>query len=240
MTHFVSPDWGSLWPAMRQEAHYGDRVVACFAERPASLHQMLEEALRRNPDGDALVGGDERLTYRQLMAQSERVAAGFAARGVKAGDRVALLLGNRIEFVLALFAATRLGAITVPISVREQTPGLAYMLDHCAAVLLVHEADLAPVLPPASVLPALRSRMATGGACNGSEPFEALRGHGHGESPEPAAVAEKTPRSSSTPRAPPAGPRARGSRTWASSIRRCTTSSRWLWAPRTARLPRCR
>ena len=191
MTHFVSPDWGSLWPAMRQEAHYGDRVVACFAERPASLHQMLEEALRRNPDGDALVGGDERLTYRQLMAQSERVAAGFAARGVKAGDRVALLLGNRIEFVLALFAATRLGAITVPISVREQTPGLAYMLDHCAAVLLVHEADLAPVLPPASVLPALRSRMATGGACNGSEPFEALRGHGHGESPEPAAVAEE-------------------------------------------------
>ena len=187
--HFVSPDWGSVWPTMRQEAHYGDRVVACFAERPASLHQLLDEALRRNPDGDALVCGDERLTYRQLLEQSARVAAGLAARGVKAGDRVALLLGNRIEFVLALFAATRLGAITVPLSVREQTPGLAYMLDHCAAVLLVHEAELAPVLPPASALPALRSRIATGGACDGSEPFEALLGHGDGA--EPAAVAEE-------------------------------------------------
>ena len=187
--HFVSPDWGSVWPTMRQEAHYGDRVVACFAERPASLHQLLDEALCRNPDGDALVCGDERLTYRQLLEQSARVAAGLAARGVKAGDRVALLLGNRIEFVLALFAATRLGAITVPLSVREQTPGLAYMLDHCAAVLLVHEAELAPVLPPASALPALRSRIATGGACDGAEPFEALLGHGDGA--EPAAVAEE-------------------------------------------------
>ena len=189
MSHFVSSDWGGLWPAMRREAHYGDRVLACFAERPASLHQMLDDALGRNPDGDALVCGDERMTYRQLVQQSARVAAGLAARGVKAGDRVALLLGNRIEFVLALFAAARLGAITVPLSTREQTPGLAYMLDHCAAVLLVHEAELSPLLPSASALPALRSRLATGGLCDGSEPFEALLGHGDG--PEPTTVAEE-------------------------------------------------
>ena len=189
MNHFVSPDWAGLWPSMRLEAHYGDRVVTCFAERPASLQQLLDEAVQRNPDGDALVCGDERLTYRALLARSSRLAAGFAARGVKAGDRIALLLGNRIEFVLALFAATRLGAITVPISVREQTPGLAYMLDHCAAVLLVHEADLVPVLPAASDTPALRTRVATGGGCAGSEPFEALLTHGDG--PAPAAVAEE-------------------------------------------------
>jgi long-chain acyl-CoA synthetase len=189
MSHFVSSDWGRLWPTMRQEAHYGDRVVACFAERPASLQQMLDQAVRRNPDGDALVCGEQRLSYRQLAAQCARVAAGFAARGVKAGDRVALLLGNRVEFVLALFAATRLGAITVPISVREQTPGLAYMLGHCAAVLLVHEAELAPLLPPLGELPALRARIAAGGTCAGSEPFEALLGHGAG--PEPVTVAEE-------------------------------------------------
>ncbi len=189
MTHFVSKDWGKLWPALRQELHHGDRVVTCFAERPASLHQMLEGAVQRNPDGDALVCGDTRLTYRQLLEQSSRIAAGLAAHGVGAGDRVALLLGNRIEFVLALFAATRLGAITVPISVREQTPGLAYMLGHCAAVLLLHEAELAPLLPAADGLPALRARFAVGGACAGSTPFDALLGHGPG--PEPAAVAEE-------------------------------------------------
>lgn len=185
MSHFVSPDWSTLWPPMRQEAHYGDRVVSCFAERPASLQQLLDEAVSRNPDGDALVCDEQRLSYRQLLDRTSRVAAGFSARGVKAGDRVALLLGNRIEFVLALFAATRLGAITVPISVREQTPGLSYMLGHCAAVLLVHEAELSALLPAPEKLPALRSRIATGGACTGSESFDALLAHGAGRDPAP-------------------------------------------------------
>jgi acyl-CoA synthetase (AMP-forming)/AMP-acid ligase II len=189
MNHFVSPDWAAIWPAMGQEAHYGDRVVACFADRPTSLHQMLDEAVRRHPDRDALVCGEERLTYRQLLERSSRVAGGLAARGVKAGDRVALLLGNRIEFVLTLFAATRLGAIAVPLSVREQTPGLAYMLGHCEAVVLVHEADLAHVLPPTQELPALRSRVVAGGTCAGSEPFGSLLSND--AAPGPVAVAEE-------------------------------------------------
>lgn len=187
----ISPhsDWGAIWPAIRQESHYGDRVVACFAERPSSLHAMLEEAVRRNPDGDALVCGTERLSYRALLQKSGAAAAGMAARGVGSGDRVALLLGNRIEFVIVLFAAARLGAITVPLSTREQTPGLAYMLQHCAAVLLVHEAELAGVLPVAADTPALRARIVAGGASAGSEPFDALLGHGAG--PDPVAVQEE-------------------------------------------------
>ena len=168
------PDWGDTWPAMRQESHYGDRVVTCFAERPRSLHALLEEALARNPDGDALVCGDLRLSYRALAEQSGRCAAGLAARGVQQGDRVVLLLGNRIEFVVTLFAAARLGAVAVPISTREQTPGLTYMLNHCGAVLLVHEAELAAVLPAPAALPRLHTRIVCGGPAPGTEPFEAL------------------------------------------------------------------
>ena len=156
--------WDDTWPATRLEAHYGDRVVRCFAQRPGSLHALLQTAADRHPDNEALVCGSQRLTYRQLLQQSARLAAGMSAHGVRAGDRVALLLGNRIEFVLTLFAAARLGAISVPISIREQTPGLAYMLNHCAAVLLVHEDDLAERLPAASDLPALRHRVAVGDA----------------------------------------------------------------------------
>jgi acyl-CoA synthetase (AMP-forming)/AMP-acid ligase II len=59
-----------------------------------------------------------------------------------------------------VFAALRLGAIAVPISVREQTPGLAYMLAHCGAKVLVHEADLAARLPPILETPQLRHRIA--------------------------------------------------------------------------------
>jgi len=187
--HSTHPDWRELWPPIRQEAHYGDRVVPCFAGRPNSVHAMLEEAVALNPDGEALVCGNQRLTYSGLLAQSARIAAGLAARGVNAGDRVALLLGNRIEFITTLFAVARLGAVTVPLSTREQTPGLAYMLGHCAAVLLVHEADLGPVLPPPAVVPSLRTRVSVGGDFAGSEGFAALSEAN--AAPPPAPVQEE-------------------------------------------------
>ena len=183
------PDWSDVWPPRQLEAHYGDRVVSCFADRPRSLHAMLEEAVARNAEGDSLVCGDARLRYRELLAQSSRIAAGLAAHGVGAGDRVAMLLGNRIEFVTTLFAIARLGAIVVPLSTREQTPGLAYMLAHCAAVALMHEAELAAVLPAPADTPALQVRVSVGGESAGSESFDSLLQHG--VAPAPAEAQEE-------------------------------------------------
>ena len=181
--------WDDIWPAMRLEAHYRDRVVRCFADRPCSVHAMLLEAVDRNPQGVALVCGAQRLTYTDLLALSDRVAGGLVARGIRSGDRVALLLGNRIEFVVTLLAAVRIGAIAVPISIREQTPGLAYMLSHCAASLLVHEADLADLLPSPADLPALHTRIAAGGSCAGSQDFSTLLADG--PAPQAAPVQEE-------------------------------------------------
>ena len=121
--------------------------MRCFAERPASLVQMLQEAIARNPGGEALVCGDTRLTWAALGDRIAAAAGAFAARGVQPGDRVALLLGNRAEFVIAFLGAAWLGAIVVPVSIREQKPGLAYILGHCAANLVVHEPELASLLP---------------------------------------------------------------------------------------------
>ena len=87
-------DWGNLWPALRLESHYGDRVVPCFQDRPSSLYQLLEHAVAQNTKGDALVCGADRLSYAQLQQQSSRLATGLSKRGVKAGDRVAMLLAG--------------------------------------------------------------------------------------------------------------------------------------------------
>ena len=130
------------------EAHFGDRVVRCFAERPHSLHELFLQAIHRSGDAEALVCNDDRLTYRALEGRVGRVAQGFLERGIEPGDRVALLLGNRLEFVVALLAAARIGAIAVPLNVREQKPELAYVLDHCGPALLIHETDLEERLPP--------------------------------------------------------------------------------------------
>ena len=154
--------WDDTWPATRLEAHYGDRVVRCFSERPASLFALLADAAARFPEGEAIVCVDERMCWRELHALSARLAAGLAQLGIRAGDRVAMLIGNRSEFVTTLFAIAHLGAIAVPISIREQTPGLAYMINDCAAALIVHDADLADRLPAAADIPSVRTRVSRG------------------------------------------------------------------------------
>jgi acyl-CoA synthetase (AMP-forming)/AMP-acid ligase II len=174
--------WENLTPPTRHEAHFGDRVVRCYRERPQSVWAMVEDAVARNPDGEALVCGPRRLTWRQVGEHVARLAAGLAARDVGAGDRVALFLGNGVEFPLLLWAAARLGAIAVPLSHRGQAPELRYMLDQCRAALLVHDADLGGRLPPASDTPSLKRRIAVG-EWPGSEPFDALLASGGSSAP---------------------------------------------------------
>ncbi len=170
------------WPPMRLEAHFGDRVVRCFAERPRSLYALLDSAARLHADREATVCGDERLRWQELALRVSKLASGLAQRGVGAGDRVAMLLGNRIEFVVTLFAVARLGAVSVPISIREQTPGLTYMINDCGACLVVHDADLAERLPDASAIPSVRHRVSVGN-CAGSEEIAALIGAASQEAP---------------------------------------------------------
>ena len=168
MTTLPLTDFQVHWPPQQLEQHFQPpRTLRCFADRPRSLHALLANAVARRPQAEALVCDDTRLTYAQLNQRVGQLAAGWRAMGVHAGDRIALLLGNRVEFVLCLLAATRLGAITVPMSIREQAPGLRYMLEHCAAVMLVHEAELSDLLPSASDMPSLRWRVALA-PCPGS------------------------------------------------------------------------
>jgi long-chain acyl-CoA synthetase len=149
-------DWSTYpIPPMRHEARFGDRVVLAFAARPKSIWAMVESAVARNPDGEALVCGDVRMTWREVHERSARIAAGLEALGLKSADRIAVLLGNRIEFALALFAAANLGLVTVLLSTRQQKPEIAYVLTDCGAKLLIHEAALADRLPDAGDVPDL-------------------------------------------------------------------------------------
>ncbi len=160
-------DWsGYPIPAMRLEARFGDRVVPAFCERPQSVWAIVAEAADRNPDGEALVCGEARMSWRQVAQRSASIAAGLHQLGIRAGDRVALLLGNRIEFVLAMFAASHLGAIIVLLGTRQQKPEIAHVLTDCGAILLIHEASLSGRLPEATDTPELKYRIAVddGGA----------------------------------------------------------------------------
>ncbi|MBR0696083.1 class I adenylate-forming enzyme family protein [Bradyrhizobium lablabi] len=153
-------DWAQhSIPPMRLEPRFGDRVVLAFRERPDSLWAMIAEAVAHNGDGEALICGRTRLTWREVALQSAKVAQGFRKLGLQSGDRVAILLGNRIEFVLTMFAAVHAGLVTVLLSTRQQKPEIAYVLADCGAKLLVHEATLADRVPDAADVPDLLHRI---------------------------------------------------------------------------------
>jgi long-chain acyl-CoA synthetase len=140
---------GTFWPnvALQQETHFGDRLLRCFAERPQHLPQMLKEAYARNPHAPALTDGAWHWNWAALRADSGRLAQTLARLGVTAGDRVALLLGNRAEFVIATHAVLRLGAVLVPMSIREAAPGVAFILNQCRATAVLADAGLAALVP---------------------------------------------------------------------------------------------
>jgi long-chain acyl-CoA synthetase len=181
-------DWSRYpIPAMRLEARFGDRVVPAFCERPKSVWGMIADAARRNPDGEALVCGDVRMNWHEAAQRSAGIAAGLSALGVRAGDRIALLLGNRVEFVLAMFAASHLGAIIVLLGTRQQKPEIAHVLTDCGAVLLIHEASLSDRLPEAADVPELKYRIAIGDGATSA--FADLANSA--PSPAPAEVGEE-------------------------------------------------
>jgi acyl-CoA synthetase (AMP-forming)/AMP-acid ligase II len=156
-------DWSQYpIPAMQLESRFGDRVVPALDSSPASIWTMVAEAAARNPDGEAVICGDERMTWREVAEKSAQIAAGFKEIGLKPGDRLALLLGNRIEFVLALYGAAHLGLVSVLLSTRLQKPEIAYMLTDCGATMLIHEDELADRLPDPVDLPDLLHRVSIG------------------------------------------------------------------------------
>ncbi|WP_119168671.1 class I adenylate-forming enzyme family protein [Algihabitans albus] len=154
-------------PATRREGHFGDRVVTCFAERPASFDAMFRSAVEAHPDRDAVVDGSRRLSFAELDRLVSATAAGYRDLGLEPGCRLGLLIANRWQFLVALLAAVRADLIAVPLSVRAQTLELAYILNDCGARGLVYESGLAGRVPAPDAVPELTLRIGLEGRCDG-------------------------------------------------------------------------
>ncbi len=154
------------------ELHHG-RVVACRPDRLANVNALWQHALQANPHGEVIVAGEERLTYAALETRIASLAGGLARVGVSPGTRVAVRLGNGIPFVALAFAVARLGAIFVPINVREEREAMVHLLADCGACVLVTEAEFAAAVPPPHDTPACRHRFCIGPVA-GFRPFTEL------------------------------------------------------------------
>lgn len=151
---------------------------------------MFGESARRHPAREAVVCGEMRLSWRELEERTGRIAAGLARMGIRQGDRVAMLLGNQLEFVEAALAISRLGAIIVPFSTREQMPGIAHILNDSGAAMLIHDTATMARLPVSHDVPQLRMRIVVDGE-GGEGSFSSLR-NTDGEAPLAAVDEEDT------------------------------------------------
>ena len=175
---------------MRFEHHYGDRVITCYADRPPNVYGLLRDAVARYPDNNALICNNTRLTYAELDTEVRKVAAGLSARGVRRGDRVAMLLGNGVPFVIVTYAAAFLGAVTVPLNTRDQMPGIRHALLNSEAMALIVDAEFSDLVPPPTDMPTLIAQLSVGEAV-GFDAYETLLQHA--PATDPAQMDEDAP-----------------------------------------------
>jgi long-chain acyl-CoA synthetase len=120
------------------------------------LHETLEQTAERTPARCALVAEGVRYSYAQVNALADGMAAQLAGHGVRRGDRVATFLDNRLDAVVAIYAALKCGAVFMPINPLTKSDKLAYLLKDSEARVLVTQETLrsvyAPVLEGASAL----------------------------------------------------------------------------------------
>ncbi|MEU6553399.1 type I polyketide synthase [Streptomyces sp. NPDC046915] len=102
-------------------------------DRIRPLPELLREHARRFGDKIAFQDSRTSVTYGQLELRTGRLAGHLAGLGLRHGERVAVLLGNRVEVVESLLAVLRAGAVGVPMDTRSSDAELAHMLDDSAA-----------------------------------------------------------------------------------------------------------
>jgi crotonobetaine/carnitine-CoA ligase len=105
-------------------------VISRYPEHAGTLGSMLASRAAAAPDREFVAFEGAALTYREVTRQVERAAAMYAARGVRAGDRVGVMSLNHPSTVSTLYALARLGAIMVPVNPDYGVEEARYVLSH--------------------------------------------------------------------------------------------------------------
>src|SRR5262245_14266012 len=102
-----------------------------------SIVDYISENASRSPDRVAIFFKDRKITYRELEAAAARCRGALAAHGIRPGDRVALVMSDSPEMVIAFLGIMGMGAIAVPCSTLLPPDGLAYVFKDSEAKLVI-------------------------------------------------------------------------------------------------------
>ena len=124
-----------------------DKTKANYA--PLTPLVFLEWAADVFPERPAVVHGRRRYTWAQTAERCRRLASALAARGIGAGDTVAVMASNTPEMYEAHFGVPMTGAVLNTLNTRLDAESIAFMLDHGEAKVLVADREFSPILKTA-------------------------------------------------------------------------------------------
>lgn len=117
---------------------------------PLSIAQGVREFARSSPGQVAVIDGGRTQTYAQLEERSNRLAQHLLAAGLGHGERVGVLLGNRLEFPEVATGIAKAGLVMVPLNPRLTGPEAQYILEHSGARALVIDGALGSIVSDAA------------------------------------------------------------------------------------------
>ena len=109
--------------------------------RLESVHSFLENSAKNHPDKVAFVQEDQRITYRQINAMANRLAACLLDRGIAPGDRIVTLLKNSIEYVVSYYGMLKTGAVAVPLNSEIRADALTGVLRELQPQAVILDGD---------------------------------------------------------------------------------------------------
>lgn len=108
-----------------------------------NFYEIIEANAKNNPKKTAIFIDDKKVSYLKLKQNIDTFARFLEFSGIKSGDKIALIVGNSEEFVVSLFAITKIGAIAVPLNTFLKKEEFEYILNDCQAKMLVSSAGFA-------------------------------------------------------------------------------------------------
>ena len=138
-------------------------------------HVLLKETARRYPEKDAIVFKGQRVSFRELDALSNCFANGLKDLGVQVGDRIALYMTNRPEYVISFYAAAKIGAVITPMNPSYKEHEVEHQAKDSEAKVLVTTQALYGIAKAATTaLPNVRIIVIGDAAPEGSHLFRDL------------------------------------------------------------------
>jgi long-chain acyl-CoA synthetase len=137
----------------------------------ASVPARVAEIARRHPGRTAIVGDDRRIDYAGFWREAQRFARALRMRGLQPGERVAILLPNRIEAAVACYGTWLAGGIAAPLNAQARQRDFQAWLAHCDARHVVFEIHHGDALAALDAIDATRPRPLERWAIDGEHPL---------------------------------------------------------------------